>query len=45
MELVIDGLLLLFLIYLTAKTKNAANQQNDSIGMFISTLILNIFFY
>lgn len=43
-EIVIDGLMLLFLLYTSWRTKDVANEHNDSLGLFLSACVLNIFF-
>lgn len=43
-EIVIDGLMLLFLLYTSWRTKDVANEHNDSLGLFLSAAVLNIFF-
>lgn len=44
-ELSIDGILALIFCYTSYESKDLANEFNDSIGLFLSGLILNIFLY
>lgn len=44
-EFVIDGIICLIFLYMSYYSKYVANEFNDSLGLFLSSIITNIFFF
>lgn len=45
LEFTSDGILALIFLYCSYSARNCANEFNDSLSLFLTAIIVNIFFY